>query len=1099
MKLMKVGRDQHTPTRSSRPPKQQAQIVNLTAPLPNTTITATTATATKSKSQKLDWKKSNASQEKKLASTPGLVIHMPDPMKRNVSPQSQQSALQQEQQQQALQQLQKLRIDLLGERKETIIATTARKGILMGDDAVRDEPPVPSPSPSHYSTMYSGAGAILKSPMSCLSTDQMLSTVDDANVASKGIGNHGEAEPKEPPSNDPPNRECIELETRQTSYVSQMTMSTIQRQPQGVPKKNPLTKIRTRGSPPARPINVPWESEFDMQKSLEGQLAKLPGSRPPGTSAKSFDDHSYIISSGTKTLDSMSKSGSQQRGSAMEHMSVVSIVPCDSYTPMGNAVGGQSNDSKLTDTVVDIRKKYSQSKRNKLKRAPPEQRAETVKIDNGLMCVLPNNLNPKMQEILQQQLQQQKNSNSNKGSEAEQARGPRQQVGMIVEAKDLMDMTRSKRKTKAKAKNNDKTSISIRNKLKDIFQSQKDWTSLSRMSPRRTSQKKSGPFDQQESKTTVSNDDDKWYKQTLAQESYKIKKVVDGKALKGGTVNTGGSYSSSLSSNNSKKDKSIKSERNLEVVTAAEGKSPMFKIPSPHQQEADSRAIELVTSMTERLKQQEQLAILTKEKMNSKRVLGDILKQQSVGSPKITQKPNLRPLPSQITDGGSFCLNGSPSLETLNTYKVNEVVKKFAQEQITAMNGRILPSTGGEDAGKAPSVHNNETTEDPENKPAAEVASLKEKDQRTSTALHDAKVAILFSLKHKIVSEIKKQKQREQEAIARGESISDEDKEKALNEIRRLHMRREQLQRVSESTIQNVFNKHLLATKNEKDQENTVDSTINSGDDGNASDDDSGVNEIEGRKNVTFARTSRDSEDYGIIQSGGGTSSRLPHGGLMSWAQCGIQPSAMGSCGPMSSEKHGEGRNTLAKEAPMRALGAAALKTADKAKAGVQKFKENNVACASPKARANEDYFSDDSHSSCSSAPKGRVQKGKSPRNKSKKDKLEIVMSHSGSLKSERSFETRDTRHTEYTERTYDTGYGSCDSYDSYDYDRRRKPSRSPRKQSRSPRKQSRKPSTPRRAYRRYDSHSVAGTEYTEDTFEDFGCQGGFWEPVAFR
>ena len=1046
---------------------------------------------------------------------------MPEPMNRKGSCQSKQSALQQEQQQQSLQQLQKLRLDLLGERKETIIATTARKGILMGDDEVRDEPPVPSPSPSHYSTMYSGAGAILKSPMSCLSTDQMLRAVDDANITSKGIGNYSEPERTKPTINDPPNRECIELETRQpsfvspnrecieletrqTSYVSQMTMNTIQQQPQRAPMKV-SAKIRTRGSPPAKPINVPWESEFDMQKSLEGQLAKLPGSRPPGTSAKSSDDHSYIISSGTKPLDSMSKTGSQQRGHTMEHMSVVSIVPCDSYAPMGNAVGGQSNSANLTDTVVDIRKKYNQSKRNKLKRAPPEQRAETVKIDNGLVCVLPNNLKPKMQKILQQQQQQQKNSKNVSCSEAKQLRGPRHQVGMIVEAKDLMDMSSSKRKTKVKSKNNDKPSMSIGNKLKDIFQSQKDWTSLSRMSPRRASQKKKGVVSQQESETT-GNDDDKWYKQTVAQESYKIKKIVDGNALKEGTVNTGGSSSAS-SSDTSRGDKSVTPERNLEVVTAAEGKSPMFKIPSPHQQEIDRRSVELVTSMTERLKQQEQLTSLANDKMNDKKTKGDMLKRQSGSSPKVVQKPILRPLSSQLTDGGSFCLNGSPSLETLNTYKVNEVVKKFAQEQVAGMNSRILPSAGGEDDGKVAPFNNNEKVE---SKLVAEVASEKEKEQRTSTALHDAKVAILFSLKHKIVSEIKKQKQREQEAIARGEPISDEEKEKALNEVRRLHMRREQLQRVSESTIQNVFNKHLLATKVEEDQNDTADNAIKSGDDGNASDDDSGVNDLEGRKNVTFARTSRDSEDYSRTQARADPSSRLSQGGLMSWAQCDVTPAAIGSCGPLNAEKHGKGRDihsSLAKKAPIHRLGAAALKSADivaknsfvKAQVGVQKLKESNLACASPKARANEDYFSDDSHSSCSSAPKRGKKEAKSPRNKSKKDKLELVMSHSGSLKSERSFETRDTRHTECTERTYgtyDTGYGSYDSYDSYDYETRRKQSRSPRKQSRQ-RSTSRK--SHRRAYRRYDSHSVAGTEYTEDIFEDFGCQGGFWEPVAFR
>lgn len=930
---------------------------------------------------------------------PGLAVHIPEPLGRESSIESAQR--------QSLQQLQKLRLELLGEREQQqklqqeqlvkqqqqqqqklqpvklekeqsrLRRVPVLKGVIQsGDDAPRDQPATETASAA--SAYYSA----LRSPISCLSGNQIMKYVNDEDDNSI-LENHK-------------SKECTDYqiaapELKITSSIRQVSELTKDSQPGRI-----ITKSRTRL------LSTPVQ-DFDIQKSLERQLAGLPGSMPPGSAGK--DEHSYIISSGTKSLESkpteFKSKASSQRG---QLESVVSIVPCDSYTR-------NTSMTKNGESVFEIRSPQpiasvrTKSKQRRLKRPPKEERAEVVKIDNGLNVMTPNHLKLQMQDF--------KKANDSDSKES------RKQIAQVFEAKDLQSMM---------AQPNRKSKPSLGSKLKHMLHSPKPIPGTVS-----TSSSKGNKVEGIH-RAKVRDTDDEWYKQTMEQENYKITKVLG---------NNGKQTITDAPSGNSGKEQGRHSDKTMQIVMATEGDNPILMLPG-------ALAPGLAENKNCRQQQRERFLPLDREELNEKGD-SDTLRKRTENTAAIMDELGLQPLtPRQ----DSFCLSGSPSLATLNDYQINRVINALYRQ-------------------KAAENRDENMAEEAEKKPSQE-------------AINNARIGILNALKKKILFELRNQKQREEEALARGDPIDEDEKKRVLDEVRRLHARREQVLHISEADIQKAFNRHLVNASDKADQKSSKENYDDE-------DSDSGVTSLGlVRKNVTFANFAADDELSEVAQP------PFPQFGLMSWAQCGINPSVARTDTFKYQKKESENLN---KYSSMHAvIGATALKTIDSAtRDGFVKAKASVQQCTKPK---NEDYFSDDS--SIYSANKQRKPKPRSPKpakksdGKEKKGKLVAVLSDSGSLKSEDSFDSLDS---------VSTGTSFCsrdsDSEDSYEGVRRtRRSSVSPRK-SRLPSRTSRRGGgrSDQRGYRRYNSsqYSVAGTKYTDYDDADFGCTADFWEPAAFK
>jgi len=1092
-----------------------------------------------------------------------LAMHMPESISRQSSASSRQS--------ESLEQLKKLRLELLSDRQqqqgplpgimqEMFLDSPVHQKQQQQQPQQPQQPTKPQPRTPRAphaqlahrqhdtfvpaQTPYYTA-EFLKSPMSTCMSAEMLNQVDDIVISDS----KNDQETKDHP-----------IQHRQPSWMTYNTKGS-KVSSSGNSKTASLSsshKMRVVTGARKQQEEIPPPSStqtpvFDIQRVLERQLqAKLPGSRPPGAleSGQSFDDHSYIISSGTKSLDSRSKTSSQERRRLND---MVSVVPCDSYQAMlPSQVGGPSGSfQQIHHLQNDPRPnyKFGTSKRAvKLKRLPPEQRCDTVKIDGGLSIVDPNNLKPAMQEILQKK--------------KEEHRGPVQQRGKIVEAKDLFESPKQR---------TSKTKL-IGAKLKGMFQDTfKDTTmSLQRMSPRRQRRPSSPspnsrfparPLTPAELKEKE-QEERQWVRQTIQQENYKItkvlapdanvlgsdnkqtspppmpmppptltpssKKIISAHAQKGYNkiskllgsdkkqwassakhsplqenlkINKvlrpddkqGSSLSARLSGpgdhvkplgKNSSADvmsasetsgDNTKSGKNMEIVIAAEGSDPMYKIPFRRKQQQQKKEPPSSLGLAEAIaRRQKQKALLSKLGKKHSSVASD--PEQSTSS--IVSSPV-----------GSFFLDNSPSLDTLNTHKVNEVLGLYAQNTET---NRLLMDD-----------------EDEEDDASKVVVSEKESVRKKTEALRDAKIALLFSLKNKIVSEIKKQKLQEQEAALRGAPIPEEVKEKGLNDVRQMHMKREALRRLSEADILLAFNKKMLAEKTDPDETSGGDS--NSGNEATRQ-------STETRKTVTFDKELPTHTQKAVTFAKPNYSQQSS---LMSWTQCGFNAATCVSDEADYIQRSQPSQGALVKHKQLQAMGAAAMKTVDlvardsfmRAKEKVEDIKNADLACT---ARDDDEDDSSD-ESEIGSELSNSVLARRDPRparssagDKSNQERLSVILSRSGSQASGRSFESRDTgfsRRTGYTTETRDTydtrgtelsrgTRGSRDSYDSREsYD-----TQSEMNHVRPQSLKSKIGALPRRRNdRRYDAYSVAGTEYTEDTYDEFGCQGLWDIPPAFQ
>jgi hypothetical protein len=299
-------------------------------------------------------------------SVPGLAIHVPDSMSRQSSQQSKQ--------QESLQQLQLLKQELLGQRQE-IQASKAAAKQMSSQSQISG---VPAQSPY---TLYK-AGDMLKSPLACLTAEYMEKQINDNVQATNSIpakpdDNKIDVNPVQPPE---PWKSAMKQPKPQSSPAT-TTTSTFLRivnkastsipqksgepSPANAPESSPAKPPEP--TPPSAPLLTPQKvPAFDIQKSLEKQLGLIPGSRLPETSVTSFDDHSYIISSGTKSLDSKYK---EKRLDG-----VVSVVPCESLTE-GSVM--QSTLSKAS------------KKRSRRKQVSPQHRADTVRLTRDSAASIP--------------------------------------------------------------------------------------------------------------------------------------------------------------------------------------------------------------------------------------------------------------------------------------------------------------------------------------------------------------------------------------------------------------------------------------------------------------------------------------------------------------------------------------------------------------------------------------------------------------------------------------------------------------------------------------------------------------------------------------
>ncbi|CAB9524932.1 expressed unknown protein [Seminavis robusta] len=1116
---------------------------------------------------------------------PGLSVHIPEPFTRDESQESQQE--------EALRQLQRLRLELLGERKqqEQAVREAARKAEENRHRHKRQQkqlqklqqqmqtqhsepstqlppkraqqqsfsgsvPVVPIQSP-YYST-YSPAD-ILKSPLSCLSSEHMLSQVQD-----EPVNRHEETPPSNKDDDGEPNVE-LQLEAALATLIEpNPEMSQRQSSLTRRASFQALAKAALRGSPKSSnqetssitpPIIPPKQNGemttslipgYDEQKSLEKQFAGLPGARPPGSS-RSFDNHSFIVSSGNKSIGSsrpkFKSVNEKQQPRRLDEM--VSVVPCDSYTPPV-----EQPNSLLT--IKKLPKRLP-------KRLPKQHRADTVRFDKGLSCVDPNNLKPQMQEILQ------KKPNVH--------RMPDKQVGMIVEAVDLVD--ESKRKGRLRMR-----------KLKELVPDRVMETWSRAVSPKkRPGSTASGHTESETSKYWKSSktgeaqsvDDRLWVKQTIEQQNYKITKVLGSEMLKvqqrmqdergiagdvflpispggPGRVEERNTADASRTGASSRNGKSLTSK----VPSETSGKQKDndigqdYNIDNPQKNEDSSKKasmplkgiIKAGASMARRLTQKELLASMAKEladkkteaikKRNdsAKEAKGEMpppqksldsalgkLENSRRGRPPMARylRVDSRPTSPRQEEGagGSFCVAGSPSLESFSSYAFNQSIAN-AMKMLTDQEGdgsapNVLPIDDEDE-------HPLDMKELAPPTPAVPRTPFSEQElaQKKTQAVHDAKKMMLFSLKKRIVAELKRQKMREAEALVRGETIPEEEKEKKLEAVRRLHLRREALQQLSDEDIMEAFTKTLALNRT---KQSFGESTVKHKGEKSTKSDESESHEkstkASNKKTVSFARqptppprkvmisldeTDRHSlspsddceDDIADVMSD--ETNHTAKYGILSWAQC---------VNEVGNEVCANGR-VVVTEAEAAQIRNAAFEAVDlAARDSYRKAKQR--LCTPPSHHS----LDGDESSSGRSSETSYTSFSKSRRNKNRKDtgeksssgqskdKLRDVLSYSGSLVSESSRrsrgsretqdtrETEETRETEYTSDTRETedsrfthstrgSFFTFDTRDSHSLFDRNGPKKG------------------------YPAYSVAGTEflseYTDETFEDglLQCGGGF-------
>lgn len=723
--------------------------------------------------------------------SPGLAIMVPPAISRQSSQSSQQSR-----QEESLLQLKTLKQQLAAENIQAKKAAAAKPKIPIKTSTEGQ-------SPYLSLATLSSASDIIKSPLSCLSVDYMQSQVQDEFEAIRMPPANANYKQKDAR---PPLPSSI-LRTEQPKTQDHSTLLTIVKKVSSNLPQKKGNIINQREVPSSQ---IP--GAFDMQKSLENQLAMLPGSRLPETSTTSFDNHSFIISSGTRSLGSFGSKSTQRRLDE-----VVSVVPCESIvTPQGDMASTLSKNSR---------------QRIRLK---SRHRVDAVKIDKGLTCVAPKYVKP---QVVQEILQQKKNTK-------EEEREPAQQMGKIVEAIDLVQSEKHKSTSMKK----------LGSKLKDT------WSRARKGNSKHDNHSKSSSSlfgsrkqrNEQDGCSVAGNTADErlWVKQTIEQENYKITQVLgdlvhtnkanenhnsntnrDGVPLRVETVT-----SDILADVLPPSDASRCSENNMEVIMPAEGDNPMYKAPNssnstPTQLNQEEKSKPAAASPTKeeqkkmkgdtkiarRLKQKGKLTSLVTEKLekqkdtfprsqsegvNNNRRMGLVLPPRPASPRKQVQAarkefqvggndPRLHP---SDDFGGSFCL--SPSLTLENNFSLNrsitDVAKIFAQERA---NGK------GVDAFLA-------------NEERARSGGDTGPNGRTKAdAMREARLALMFSLKHRIVTELKNQKLREHEAAIKGETISKEEKAQQMESVRRLHLRREALQQLSDEEIREAFQVSLQRTR----------------------------------------------------------------------------------------------------------------------------------------------------------------------------------------------------------------------------------------------------------------------------------------------
>jgi hypothetical protein len=698
-----------------------------------------------------------------------------------------------------------------------------------------------------------------------------------------------------------------------------------------------------------------------------------------------------------------------------------------------------------------------------------------------------------MQEILQRKQKEQ--------------REPVQQTGKIVEAVDLMHHDNHKMVRMAK----------LGSKLKETWtwarkggggESKFSYSSRQENSSSKANSLFGSPKSHQSrqrppSISEDSSDERLWVKQTIEQENFKITKVLGAKKQtkakqdsfpqKIETVTSGilSAVVPASHSSNSGKDRN-----DMEVVMAAEGDNPMFKVPdqrgstpSPTQQPQDHQVHAIlppernkerrrslspmkgIGKFANRLKQKELTTKLVSERTDKKK--GTFPRSRSEGANQNQKKAILLHAtslmkPAEVSknrlqidaedmtaptgEGSSFCL--SPSLTLENDFSLNrsvtDVAKIFAQKRI--VNDRVNSFLAKEDkeGGKA---------------------GAENKVRDKAEAIREARLALMFSLKHRIINELKKQKLREHEAAMRGVVISKEEKAQQLETVRRLHVRREALQQLSDAEIREAFQESLHRKENEGSPDNGAKVSPKS----EEGDDSRPQAAAPNRKSVSFAHQTKEQiipkesmseaadkkyagenasedeyDDYehdsvqtGIISA---------RSGIMGWANCGISAADLDVCTPTVDLRRNQ-RAPASKSLPLRDNSSAAASvtskstshsaTSRKVRVRVDRSPAQSLACGVPPVSEYDDdeslysSGSDESMTGSGSEYEKSSRRGKSV----KSHTLSNAMSHSGSLASYETRDTRDTRRTEYTADTKDsygtrdtsTSYETRDSYYSYD------------------------------------------------------------------
>ena len=1049
--------------------------------------------------------------------TPGLAIHVPESLSGQSSSSSRgKSKTSREQQQQnAAKKMGISSIDHLGHVEEDeerddkdsdYYRYSFGHNSLLESRTRSTEPPsgvLPKPSPSVIPEQSPYAAyEFLKSPMNCLDMNQMLKSINDDTMAAPGrdaqqeqifFGNSSSEQRLQRERSawsgnrllpDPEHYQSHNLnlsEHRSTTGNHSLTGSL------GSPSLQSRTGTHDsiQQGQGAR-VEVGSYQPFDIQKSLEKQLVEL-------SNTSRYNEY-YDMSNRTNSLESTNRSRTSYM--TRNFNDNVSVLPAGSVATSPYSLN--HTNSKIE---VHTPRRAQRRSRNY------QQQCDTVKIDEGLMCVDPNNLKQQMRRQMR------------KKEKAEPV-----QSGSIISATDLMQMENSNRR-----KHNKAGGGGLKSKLKGFFNKDaiKETFSPRGGTPKSQTTHGSHPYDdnkaifdnrskassKEASSKASSKQSSKENGEGFDQDNYKVSRVlhpgvsnVGGKVFSSADEGVSGGLSEDLApvfSESSAGGKQQQSEnKRMEMLMPAEGRNPMYKVPYAEEEEnenenananAKNGPMARMGAMARRKLHIDRLTALAKDHMGpkakTKNSSSEIVQELGIDIPTSPPAPEL---------DGSFCL-GSPSLDSIKLGSLNQsltdILAVFAKDREAQKLLQTAPDTNN---GEGEGFELREEGE-PDGGLVNHIAvSEKETPRSKEQALRDAKLVVLYSLKNKIIQELKKKKMRElQVAKMKGEK-TDADIEKEF----------------TNAEIMEMFNQHLVAAKERVDQGDVGGGSKDDDKSGEESNDSKDV----ARRKVTFAQGSNLQQMQSSYEDDEDDEPEIPKTKqdfrLMSWAECGAGDDESYE----NKNDNGQLQTTLTNKTPIQQMGDTAMQTVDlvarnsfaKAQARVKQFETACVvpaaACAAPEQSfEDEDSFSSGilSGSSYSSSPRrtNRKASGAPPSNTKDDDKLALVMSYSGSLLSGQSYATRDTRDTradsvftEETRDTYDTHDSSYYSRDDYrDYRRRygSSSSRDYRSSSRNQRVSSsrnRRSSHRRSSSRRRGPPSVA-TDYTEYTDDSGGCR----------